>query len=142
MLKRYWWLLLLVLLSVPQVSFASEAAEPMYVVTESELTRLEQNLMELSEISSKQSVTLEMQKEQLMESDRQLQQAEEKYSLLSNQMKSLEQEMLEQQNSLENARIYFEEFAKEEQLKRDKLKREKTVAWIIAGLLLCALAAK
>lgn len=142
MLKRYWWLLLLVLLSVPQVSFASEAAEPMYVVTESELTRLEQNLMELSEISSKQSVTLEMQKEQLMESDRQLQQAEEKYSLLSNQMKSLEQEMLEQQNSLENARIYFEEFAREEQLKRDKLKREKTAAWIIAGLLLCALAAK
>lgn len=142
MLKRYWWLLLLVLLSVPQVSFASETAEPMYVVTESELTRLEQNLMELSEISSKQSVTLEMQKEQLMESDRQLQQAEEKYSLLSNQMKSLEQEMLEQQNSLENARIYFEEFAKEEQLKRDKLKREKTAAWIIAGLLLCALAAK
>ena len=140
MLKRYWWLLLLVLLSVPQVSFASEAAEPMYVVTESELTRLEQNLMELSEISSKQSVTLEMQKEQLMESDRQLQQAEEKYSLLSNQMKSLEQEMLEQQDSLENARIYFEEFAKEEQLKRDKLKCEKTAAWIIAGLLLCACA--
>ena len=142
MLKRYWWLLLLVLLSVPQLSFASEAAEPMYVVTESELTRLEQNLMELSEISSKQSVTLEMQKEQLMESDRQLQQAEEKCILLSSQMRSLEQEMLEQQNSLENARIYFEEFAKEEQLKRDKLKREKTAAWIIAGLLLCALAAK
>ena len=142
MLKRYWWLLLLVLLSVPQVSFASEAAEPMYVVTESELTRLEQNLMELSEISSSQLVTLEKQKEQLMESDRQLQQAEEKYSLLSNQMKSLEQEMLEQQNSLENARIYFEEFAKEEQLKRDKLKREKTAAWIIAGVLLCACIAK
>ena len=142
MLKRYWWLLLLVLLSVPQVSFASEAAEPMYVVTESELTRLEQNLMELSEISSKQSVTLEMQKEQLMESDRQLQQAEEKYSLLSSQMRSLEKELLDQQNSLENARIYFEEFAREEQLKRDKLKREKTAAWIIAGVLLCACIAK
>lgn len=142
MLKRYWWLLCLALLSVPQLSFASEAAEPMYVVTESELTRLEQNLTELSEISSSQSVTLEKQKEQLMESDRQLQQAEEKYSLLSSQMRSLEQELLEQQDSLENARIYFEEFAKEEQLKRDKLKREKTAAWIIAGLLLCALAAK
>ena len=142
MLKRYWWLLCLALLSVPQVSFASEAAEPMYVVTESELMRLEQNLTELSKISSSQSVTLEKQKEQLMESDRQLQQAEEKYSLLSSQMKNLEKEMLEQQNSLENARIYFEEFAREEQLKRDKLKREKTAAWIIAGLLLCALAAK
>lgn len=135
MLKRYWWLLLLVLLSVPQVSFASEAAEPMYVVTESELTRLEQNLMELSEISSKQSVTLEMQKEQLMESDRQLQQAEEKYSLLSSQMKNLEKEMLEQQNSLENARIYFEEFAREEQAKRDKLKREKNIGYWLAGIL-------
>ena len=135
MLKRYWWLLLLVLLSVPQVSFASEAAEPMYVVTESELTRLEQNLMELSEISSKQSVTLEMQKEQLMESDRKLQQAEEKYSLLSSQMRSLEQELLEQQNSLENARIYFEEFAREEQAKRDKLKREKNIGYWLAGIL-------
>ena len=142
MLKRYWWLLCLALLSVPQLSFASEAAEPMYVVTESELTRLEQNLTELSEISSSQLVTLEKQKEQLMESDRQLQQAEEKCILLSSQMRSLEQEMLEQQNSLENARIYFEEFAKEEQLKRDKLKREKTAAWIIAGMLLCACIAK
>ena len=135
MLKRYWWLLLLVLLSVPQVSFASEVAEPMYVVTESELTRLEQNLMELSEISSSQSVTLEKQKEQLMESDRQLQQAEEKYSLLSSQMKNLEKEMLEQQNSLENARIYFEEFAREEQAKRDKLKREKNIGYWLAGIL-------
>ena len=142
MLKRYWWLLCLALLSVPQLSFASEAAEPMYVVTESELTRLEQNLTELSEISSSQSVTLEKQKEQLMESDRQLQQAEEKYSLLSSQMKNLEKEMLEQQNSLENARIYFEEFAREEQAKRDKLKREKTVAWVIAGVFLCACIAK
>ena len=135
MLKRYWWLLLLVLLSVPQVSFASEAAEPMYVVTESELTRLEQNLMELSEINSSQSVTLEKQKEQLMESDRKLQQAEEKYSLLSSQMKNLEKEMLEQQNSLENARIYFEEFAREEQAKRDKLKCEKNIGYWLAGIL-------
>ena len=135
MLKRYWWLLCLALLSVPQLSFASEAAEPMYVVTESELMRLEQNLTELSEISSSQSVTLEKQKEQLMESDRQLQQAEEKYSLLSSQMRSLEQELLEQQDSLENARIYFEEFAKEEQLKRDKLKREKNIGYWLAGIL-------
>ena len=142
MLKRYWWLLCLALLSVPQLSFASEAAEPMYVVTESELTRLEQNLTELSEISSSQSVTLEKQKEQLMESDRQLQQAEEKYSLLSSQMRSLEKELLGQQNSFENARIYFEEFAREEQLKRDKLKREKTAVWIVAGLLLCVSIAK
>ena len=135
MLKRYWWLLCLALLSVPQLSFASEAAEPMYVVTESELTRLEQNLTELSEISSSQSVTLEKQKEQLMESDRKLQQAEEKYSLLSSQMRSLEQELLDQQNSLENARIYFEEFAREEQAKRDKLKREKNIGYWLAGIL-------
>ena len=132
MLKRYWWLLLLVLLSVPQVSFASE---PTYHITESELTRLEQNLTELSEISSSQSVTLEKQKEQLMESDRKLQQAEEKYSLLSSQMKNLEKEMLEQQNSLENARIYFEEFAREEQAKRDKLKCEKNIGYWLAGIL-------
>ena len=126
---------MLVLLSVPQVSFASEAAEPTYQITESELTRLEQNLTELSEISSSQSVTLEKQKEQLMESDRQLQQAEAKYSLLSSQMRSLEKELLGQQNSLENARIYCEEFAREEQAKRDKLKREKNIGYWLAGIL-------
>ena len=57
-------------------------------------------------------------------------------------MRSLEKELLEQQNSLENARIYFEEFAREEQFKRDKLKREKSVSWAIAGILLCALVVK
>ena len=92
--------------------------------------------------NQQQSMTLEQQKIQLQNSDLQLKQAEEKYSLLSSQMKNLEKEMLEQQNSLETARKSFEEFEQEEQLKRDKLKREKSVAWMIAGILLCACIAK
>ena len=136
MLKRYWWLLLLVLLSVPQVSFASEAAEPMYVVTESELTRLEQNLMELSEISSKQSATLIQQQIHLQESERKLSQAEKESGQLQSQIYSLRKEMIEQESSLENARASLEQFEKEEQSKLNKVKRERTVAWIVAGVLL------
>ena len=136
MLKRYWWLLLLVLLSVPQVSFASEAAEPMYVVTESELTRLEQNLMELYEISSKQSATLIQQQIQLQESERKLSQAEKESGQLQSQIYSLRKEMIEQESSLENARASLEQFEKEEQTKLNKVKRERMVAWIVAGVLL------
>ena len=134
MLKRYWWLLLLVLLSVPQLSFASEAT---YQITESELTRLESNLNELSEINSRQLVTLEQQKIQLKESEQKLQKAESQSTLLQDQLYSLRKEIQEQQNSLETAKKSLERFEKEEQLKLNKAKRERTVAWIVAGVLLC-----
>lgn len=132
MRKSFWFVLLLLLLCVPQLSFAAERT---YQVTETELTRLEQNLTQLSEMNSSQSMTLEQQKIQLQNSDLQLKQAEEKYSLLSSQMKNLEREMLEQQDSLETARKSFEQFAKEEQLKKDKLKREKNIGYWLAGIL-------
>ena len=134
MLKRYWWLLLLVLLSVPQLSFASEAT---YQITESELTRLENNLTELSEINDKQSATLIQQQIQLQESEEKLSRAEQESEKLQNQIYSLRKEMIEQESSLENARASLEQFEKEEQAKLNKAKRERTVAWIVAGILLC-----
>ncbi len=136
MLKRYWWLLLLVLLSVPQVSFASEAAEPTYQITESELVRLEQSLTELSEINDRQSATLIQQQIQLQESERKLSQAEKESKQLQSQIYSLRKEMIEQESSLENARASLEQFEKEEQTKLNKVKRERMVAWIVAGVLL------
>ena len=50
---------------------------------------------------------------------------------------SLRKEMIEQENSLKNARASLEQFDKEEQAKLNRAKQEKTAAWIIAGLLLC-----
>ena len=134
MLKRYWWLLLLVLLSVPQLSFASEAT---YQITESELTQLENNLMELSDLNDKQSEMLSQQQIQLQESEEKLSRAEQESEQLQNQIYSLRKEMIEQENSLETARVSLEQFEKEEQAKLNRAKQEKTVAWIIAGLLLC-----
>ena len=134
MLKRYWWLLLLVLLSVPQLSFASEAT---YQITESELTQLENNLMELSDLNDKQSEMLSQQQIQLQESEEKLSLAEQESEKLQNQIYSLRKEMIEQENSLETARASLEQFEKEEQAKLNRAKQEKTVAWIIAGLLLC-----
>ena len=134
MLKRYWWLLLLVLLSVPQLSFASEAT---YQITETELTRLENNLMELSELNDRQSKSLIQQQKQLQESEEKLSLAEQESEKLQNQIYSLRKEMIEQESSLETARVSLEQFEKEEQAKLNRAKQEKTAAWIIAGLLLC-----
>ena len=134
MLKRYWWLLLLVLLSVPQLSFASEAT---YQITESELTQLENNLMELSDLNDRQSEMLSQQQRQLQESEEKLSLAEQESEKLQNQIYSLRKEMIEQENSLETARASLEQFEKEEQAKLNRAKQEKTAAWIIAGLLLC-----
>ena len=134
MLKRYWWLLLLVLLSVPQLSFASEAT---YHITESELTQLENNLMELSDLNDRQSEMLSQQQIQLQESEEKLSLAEQESEKLQNQIYSLRKEMIEQENSLETARASLEWFEKEEQAKLNRAKQEKTAAWIIAGLLLC-----
>ena len=134
MLKRYWWLLLLVLLSVPQLSFASEAT---YQITETELTRLESNLTELSELNDKQSEMLSQQQIQLQESEEKLSLAEQESEKLQNQIYSLRKEMIEQESSLETARVSLEQFEKEEQAKLNRAKQEKTAAWIIAGLLLC-----
>lgn len=124
----------MVLLSVPQLSFASEAT---YQITESELTRLENNLTELSEINDKQSATLIQQQIQLQESEEKLSRAEQESEKLQNQIYSLRKEMIEQENSLETARASLEQFEKEEQAKLNKAKRERTVAWIVAGILLC-----
>ena len=134
MLKRYWWLLLLVLLSVPQLSFASEAT---YQITETELTRLESNLMELSELNDRQYKILIQQQIQLKESEEKLNQAEKESKQLQSQIYSLRKEMIEQESSLETARKSLEQFEKEEQVKLNRAKQEKTAAWIIAGLLLC-----
>ncbi|MBE6105316.1 MAG: peptidase M24 [Anaerovibrio lipolyticus] len=134
MLKRYWWLLLLVLLSVPQLSFASEAT---YQITESELTQLENNLTELSNLNDRQSKTLIQQQKHLQESEEKLSRAGQESEKLQNQIYSLRKEMIEQENSLETARASLEWFEKEEQAKLNRAKQEKTAAWIIAGLLLC-----
>ena len=139
MLKRYWWLLCLALLSVPQLSFASEAT---YQITESELTRLEENLTELSKINDRQSATLIQQQIQLQESEKNLNLAEKESKQLQGQIYNLKKEMIEQESSLETARVSLEQFEKEEQAKLNRAKQEKTAAWIIAGLLLCVCVGK
>ena len=133
MLKRYWWLLCLALLSVPQLSFASEAT---YQITESELTQLKNNLTELSNLNDRQSKTLIQQQIQLQESEKNLNLAEKESKQLQGQIYNLKKEMIEQESSLENARASLEQFEKEEQTKLNKVKRERMVAWIVAGVLL------
>ncbi len=140
-LKKCWWVFLLLLLCVPQLSFAAEK-EPMYQITESELTKLEQNLTELSNLNVSQSKTLEMQKIQLKTSEEKLQTAEKKSVQLTNQLKNLDCKMTEQEKLLQTANQSFEEFVKEERDKENKLKRERNIGYWLAGILAVVCIAK
>lgn len=141
MRKEYWWVFLLLMLFVPQLSFAAEK-EPMYQLTEEELTRLEANLTELSKLSMSQSKTLEKQKLQLKTSEEKLLTAEKKSMELTNQLKNLENKMTEQEKLLQNANQSFEEFVKEERAKENKLKHERNIGYWLAGILAVVCIAK
>ena len=93
--------------------------------------------MELSDLNDRQSEMLSQQQIQLQKSEEKLSRAEQESEKLQNQIYSLRKEMIEQENSLETARVSLEQFEKEEQAKLNRTKQEKTAAWIIAGLLLC-----
>ncbi|WP_407399246.1 hypothetical protein [Anaerovibrio sp.] len=96
-----------------------------------------QAITKLNNQNKKIQLKTDQQQKQLQESEKKLSQAEQESEKLQNQIYSLRKEMIEQENSLEIARASLEQFEKEEQAKLNKAKQEKTVAWIIAGLLLC-----
>lgn len=119
---------------------ASEAAdpEPVYQITETELTRLESNLSELSTINNAQLKTLTQQRIQLQESEQKLTAARNQSEQLQTQIYSLQKDMEQQRTLLEIAKESSEKSAKEARSKIDKANRDRTIAWIIAGLLLVA----
>lgn len=66
-----------------------------------------------------------------------MEKAEQHSSLLLNQLKLLEEKLTEQEQSSQDVRTSYEAFKLEAQNKEKRLKQEKTVAWVIAGILLC-----
>ena len=100
-------------------------------------TRVSGSTCQFAVSRDRQSANLIQQQIQLQESERKLSQAEKESGQLQSQIYSLRKEMIEQENSLESARKSLEQFEKEEQAKLNKAKRERTVAWIVAGVLLC-----
>ena len=137
MRKSVWVLLLCLLFSFPQVSWAST-----YTITEEELTQLEQNISELQTInnrlqkeSSQQKKRMEELETQLTAAQTELQKAREQYNLLGSQLKDLERTSIRQEESLAA-------YEKETNRTQKRLKVQRNLAYGIGTVLLVALVRK
>ena len=108
-----WWLFF-----APGTCSASGTPEPMYQITESELTTLENNLAQLSSINNRLQVDL---REQSNEATR-LRQELDALKRELEQLRSLSQM---QESSLTNANKLLEEYAIAEKNKRLKIKAQR-----------------
>ena len=114
-----WWLFF-----APGTCSASGTPEPMYQITESELTTLENNLAQLSSINNRLQVDL---REQSNEATR-LRQELDALKRELEQLRSLSQT---QESSLTNANKLLEEYAIAEKNKRLKIKAQRNTYFVM-----------
>lgn len=144
MKKSAWCLLLCLLLSFPQVSWAST-----YSITEEELTRLEANISELQTInnrlqkeSSQQKKRMEELETQLTAAQTELQKAREQYNRLGSQLNELKTTSIRQEESLRIANESLAAYEKEINRTQKRLKAQRNLAYGIGTALLVALIRK
>lgn len=137
MRKSVWVLLLCLLFSFPQVSWAST-----YTITEEELTQLEQNISELQTINNRLQKESSQQKKRMKELETQLtaaqtelQKAREQSNRLGSQLKDLERTSIRQEESLAA-------YEKETNRTQKRLKVQRNLAYGIGTVLLVALVRK
>lgn len=144
MRKNVCILLLCLLLSFPQVSWASG-----YTITEEELTQLEENISELQTINNRLQKESNLQKKRMEELETQLtaaqtelQKAREQSNRLGSQLKDLETTSIRQEESLRIANASLEAYEKENNRTQKRLKAQRNVAYGIGTVLLAALVRK
>ena len=144
MRKSAWCLLLCLLLSFPQVSWAST-----YSITEEELTRLETNISELQRInnglqkeSSLQKKRMQELEMQLTEARTELQKARELSNQQENRLNELKTTSIRQEESLRIANASLEAYEKENNRTQKRLKAQRNLAYGIGTVLLAALVRK
>lgn len=144
MRKSAWCLLLCLLLSFPQVSWASG-----YTITEEELTRLEANISELQTINNRLQKESSLQKKRMQELETQLTEAQtelQKARELSNQQGSRLNELkttsIRQEESLRIANESLAAYEKENNRTQKRLKAQRNLAYGIGTVLLAALVRK
>jgi chromosome segregation ATPase len=137
-------LLLCLLLSFPQVSWAST-----YTITEEELTRLETNISELQRInnglqkeSSLQKKRMQELEMQLTEARTELQKARELSNQQENRLNELKTTSIRQEESLRIANASLEAYEKENNRTQKRLKAQRNLAYGIGTVLLAALVRK
>ena len=115
----YWWLV-----CGSTTAYASGIPEPMYQITESELTTLENNISRLKAINSKLQSESKKQLEQVAQLRTQV-------SQLKQQLMQLREASMTQEDSLTNANKLLETFAIEEKNKRLKIKAQRNTYFVM-----------
>ena len=131
------WLLVFLLLDI---SFAS-ASERMYEISETELTQLEENLSELSNVNGEQREKLMSLQEKLKTSETKLEVSERNSKMLSVKLDWLSKELTEQTTSLENANRLLQEYEEEERRTKRRIERQRNIAYVLAAVavIFCAM---
>ena len=134
-------LLLLLAFLLLDISFAS-AQERMYEISEEELTLLEENLNELSNVNGGQREKLTNLQEMLKTSEMRLEASERNSRMLSVKLDWLSKELTEQTSSLENANRLLREYEEEEQRTKRRIERQRNIAYVLAAIAVIWCAAK
>ena len=142
-LRRLCIVALLFLLSALLLGCASASAqERMYEITESELTLLEENLSELSNVNDGQREKLWNLQEMLKASETRLELSEKNSKMLGVKLDWLSKELTEQTSSLENANRLLLEYEEEERRTRRRIERQRNIAYVLAAVAVIFCAAK
>ena len=134
-------LLLLLAFLLLDISFAS-AQERMYEISEEELTLLEENLNELSNVNDGQREKLWNLQEMLKASETRLEASERNSRMLSVKLDWLSKELTEQTSSLENANRLLQEYEEEERRTKRRIERQRNIAYVLAAVAVIFCAAK
>ena len=134
-------LLLLLAFLLLDISFAS-AQERMYEISEEELTLLEENLSELSNVNDGQREKLWNLQEMLKASETRLEASERNSRMLSVKLDWLSKELTEQTSSLENANRLLQEYEEEERRTKRRIERQRNIAYVLAAVAVIFCAAK
>ena len=142
-LRRLCIVALLFLLSALLLGCTSASAqERMYEITEAELTLLEENLSELSNVNDGQREKLWNLQEMLKASETRLEASERNSKMLSVKLDWLSKELTEQTSSLENANRLLQEYEEEERRTKRRIERQRNIAYVLAAVAVIFCAAK
>ena len=134
-------LLLLLSFLLLDISLVS-AQERMYEITEEELTLLEENLSDLSNVNGEQREKLMSLQEKLTASETRLALSEKNSKMLGMKLDWLSKELTEQASSLENANRLLQEYEQEERRTKRRIERQRNIAYVLAAIAVIWCAAK
>ena len=113
---------------------SASAQERMYEISEEELTLLEENLNELSNVNGGQREKLTNLQEMLKTSEMRLEASERNSRMLSVKLDWLSKELTAQASSLENANLLLKEYEEEARRKQRRVERQRNIAYALAAV--------